>query len=158
MASGGGHRYRLCATIEAPHPGKQPFSLRRLFAAGRQPVTTELIIELPEFDTGQFESCEFVMSDGGARLTVLLSELPAFKISFSRVRWHQFTALPNCTAEMVKGAYFRLVELKDSSALTVFIERDRATAKAYRELHHYRIFLDETGCHELFAQSARRLT
>lgn len=121
-------------------------------------MTTELIIELPEFDTGQYEGCEFIMSGGDARLTLLLSELPAFGISFSRARWHQFTALPNCSAEMVESAYFRLVELKDSRALAAFIEGDRATAKVYRELHHYRIFLDETGCHELFAQSAHRLT
>ena len=120
-------------------------------------MTTELIIELPEFDTGRYEGCEFVMSGGDARLTVLLSELPAFRIGFSRVRWHQFTALPNCTAEMVKGAYFRLVELRRSNALAAFIEGDTASKKAYRELHHYRIFLDETGCHEFFAQSAHRL-
>ena len=29
-------------------------------------MTTELIIELPEFDTGQYEDCEFVMSAGAA--------------------------------------------------------------------------------------------
>jgi hypothetical protein len=121
-------------------------------------MTTELIIELPEFDTGQYEGCEFIMSGGDARLTLFLSELPAFGISFSRARWHQFTALPNCSAEMVESAYFRLVELKDSRALAAFIEGDQAAGKAYRELHHYRIFLDETGCHELFAQSAHRLT
>jgi len=120
-------------------------------------MTTEPIIELPEFDTGQYVDCEFIMSGGDARLTVLLSGLPAFKIGFSRVRWHQFTALPNCGAELIEGAYFRLVELRNSSALAEFIEGDTATAKAYRELHHYRIFLDETGCHELFAQSAHRL-
>jgi hypothetical protein len=121
-------------------------------------MTTKLIIELPKFDTGQYEDCEFAMSGGDASLTVLLSELPAFKISFSRVRWHQFTALPNCSPEIIKSAYFQLVELRGSSALAAFIEGDRVTAKAYRELHHYRIFLDETGCHELFAQSACRLT
>jgi hypothetical protein len=120
-------------------------------------MTTKPIIELPEFDTGQYEDCEFIMSGGDARLTVLLSGLSAFKIGFSRVRWHQFTALPNCSAEMIEGAYFRLVELRNSSALAEFIGGDTATAKAYRELHHYRIFLEETGCHELFAQSAHRL-
>lgn len=120
-------------------------------------MKTELIIELPKFDTGQYEDCEFTMSRGDATLTLHFSELPAFGINFSRIRWHRFTALPNCTAEMTEGAYFRLVEVQDSTALTAFIREDRAIAKAYRELHHYRIFLDETGCHELFAQSARRL-
>jgi hypothetical protein len=120
-------------------------------------MTTELIIELPKFDTGLYEGCEFIMSGGDARLTLVFSELPAFRISFSRARWHQFTALPNCSVEMIEGAYFRLVELRDSRALTAFIASDQPPRKAYRELHHYRIFLDETGCHELFAQSAHRL-
>jgi len=121
-------------------------------------MTTELIIELPQFDTGQYEDCEFIMSGADARLTLHFSELPDFGISFSRVRWHQFTALPNCNAEVIKTAYFRLVEVTPSDALTTFIKQDTEPAKAYRELHHYRIFLDETGCHELFAQSARRAT
>src|SRR5829696_2526837 len=134
MASGGRYRYRLCATTEAPkipHRGKQSFSARRaFFAAGRHFMTTELIIELPEFDTGQYEGCEFIMSGGDARLTLLLSGLPAFGIRFSRARWHQFTALPNCSVEMIKGAYFRLVEVSDSRPLTAFIKGDQAPAKA----------------------------
>jgi hypothetical protein len=117
-------------------------------------VDTELVIKLPEFDTGQYEDCEFVMSGGNASLTLRFSELPSFKINFSRVRWHQFTALPNCSVEMIRGAYFRLVELSHSSALAAFVEADKSPRKAYAELHHYRIFLDETGCHEVFAQSA----
>jgi hypothetical protein len=121
-------------------------------------MSTELIIELPEFDTGQYKDCEFVMTGGDAKLTLRFSELPPFGIGFSRARWHQFTAVPNCSVEMIKTAYFQLVELKDSNTLAAFIKADQAARKAYRELHHYRIFLDETGCHELFAQSAYRLT
>jgi hypothetical protein len=120
-------------------------------------MTTELIIDLPKFDTGQYEDCEFIMFGGDAKLTLRFSELPAFGIKFSRTRWHQFTALPNCSVEMVKSAYFRLVELKYSSALAAFIDGDRLNRdrmRAYKELHHYRIFLDETGCHEVFAESA----
>jgi hypothetical protein len=116
-------------------------------------MTTELIIDLPEFDTGQYEGCEFIMSSGDAKLTLRFSELPAFGVKFSRARWHQFTALPNCSVEMIKSAYFRLVELKYSSALAAFIAGDRSPRRAYKELHHYRIFLDETGCHEVFAES-----
>jgi hypothetical protein len=33
-------------------------------------MKTELIFALPEFDTGQFEDCEFILSSGDARLTV----------------------------------------------------------------------------------------
>jgi hypothetical protein len=80
-------------------------------------MMTELIVELPKLDIGQYEGCEFVMSGGDAKLTLRFSELPDFGMSFGRVRWHQFTALPNCSADMIKTAYFRLVELKGSSAL-----------------------------------------
>ena len=114
----------------------------------------ELIAELPEFDTGQYEGCEFLMAGADAKLTIRLAELPSFEIRFSRVRWHQFTALPNCDAAMVESAYFRLVELTGSQVLSSFVESDRASKRAYRELHHYRVFLDETGCHEVFAESA----
>ncbi|MBR0869111.1 hypothetical protein JQ633_01985 [Bradyrhizobium tropiciagri] len=121
-------------------------------------MAPKVIIELPKFDTGLYEGCEFTMSGGGARLKLRFSELPDFEISFSRARWHQFTALPNCSSEMIKTAYFRLVELADSKALAAFIKADWEVNKAYQDLHHYRIFLDETGCHELFAQSAQGLT
>jgi hypothetical protein len=117
-------------------------------------VKFEQVAELPRFDTGQYTGCEFSISGGDARLTLRFAELPPFEIKFHRARWHQFTALPNCDAESVKSAYFRLVEVMESSALSIFIDGDRAPKRAYKELHHYRIFLDETGCHELFAESA----
>ena len=34
-----------------------------------------------------------------------------------------------------------------------YIMADKAASKAYKELHHFRVFLDEHGCHELFAES-----
>jgi hypothetical protein len=94
------------------------------------------------------------MSGGDARLTIRFTELAPFEINFYRMRWHQFTALPNCDGDLVKSAYFRLVEVIESRALSSFIDSDRAPRRAYKDLHHYRIFLDETGCHELFAESA----
>jgi hypothetical protein len=66
-------------------------------------VKTEQVAALPKFDTGQYEGCEFVMSGGDARLTIRLSELPAFEVNFYRARWHQFTAMPNCSVQ-IKGA------------------------------------------------------
>jgi hypothetical protein len=117
-------------------------------------VKFEQVAELPKFDTGQYEDCEFSLSGGDAKLRIRFSELPPFEIRFYRARWHQFTALPNCGAELIKDAYFRLVEVVDSRVLSSFIEGDRAPKKAYKQLHHYRIFLDETGCHEIFAESA----
>lgn len=113
---------------------------------------TALVYELPPFDTGQYEGCEFRMREGAASLHIHVAELGTLTVGFSRVRWHQFTVLPNCTAEMVSAAYFRLVEVA-SPELQAFIAADSSSAKAYSELHHYRIFLDETGCHEVFAQS-----
>ena len=59
----------------------------------------------------------------------------------------------NCTAELIEGSYFVLSEISPSAGLDAYIKNDQAGAKAYRELHHYRIFLDETGCHEVFAES-----
>jgi hypothetical protein len=116
-------------------------------------VGFQQIVKLPRFDTGQYEDCEFLMSGGGAKLTIRFSELPAFEINFYRARWHQFTPLPNCDAEVIEGAYFRLVEVIQSSALSSFLDGNRAPRKAYKQLRHYRIFLDETGCHDLFAES-----
>jgi hypothetical protein len=47
-----------------------------------------------------------------------------------------------------------LVEVVESRARSSFIDGDRAPNKAYKHLHHYWIFLDETGFYELFAESA----
>jgi hypothetical protein len=118
----------------------------------------EEIAELPKFDTGQYEDYEFFLSGGDAKLTIRFAELPPFEINFYRVRWHQFTALYNCDVELVNSAYFRLVKVIESPALSSFIDGDRAPKKAYKQLHHYRIFFDETGCHDLFAESASART
>ena len=101
-----------------------------------------------------YEGQEFLMKKGNAKLTIYLSEVADQAIEFQKVRWHQFTALYNCNVELMEGAYFRLVEEENSVRLKQFVTDDRAPRKAYRELHHYHIFLDETGCHELFAESA----
>ena len=114
----------------------------------------EQIVEIPKFDAGQYEECDLAITGADVRLTIRFSELPPFEINFSHVRWHQFTALPNCDADVVESAYFRLVEVVESPTLSSFVDSDRAPRRAYKELHHYRIFLDETGCHELFAESA----
>ena len=115
-------------------------------------MNSTVVYELPPFDTGQYESSEFHMRSGGASLLIRITELGSFTISFRRVRWHQFTALPNCKPEVTQQSYFRLSEVS-SSQLADFIDADKSPNRAYSELHHYRIFLDETGCHELFAES-----
>ena len=120
-------------------------------------MTAVVVAELPQFDTGQYERSEFLMRGGDATLTLYIAELPEIGFHFERVRWHQFTALCNCTPEMIKDAYFRLVEYPSSPELETFLRHDAATRKAYTRLGHYRILLDETGCHEVFAQSAAAL-
>jgi hypothetical protein len=112
------------------------------------------IIAIPAFDTGEYEGCDFAMSEGGALLTIRAASIPPFSIQFKKVRWHQFTAKYNCTPEQIKGCYFSLAEVAPSRSLQSFLNQDSASAKPYKELHHFRIFLDETGCHELFAESA----
>ena len=114
-------------------------------------------IELPPFDTGQYEGCDLTIAQGNAVLRVHVTDLSPLAIHFSRVRWHQFIALPNCTEEMAGDAYFRVVEYPNSPALMDFMRQDRSSKKAYATLHHYRIFLDETGCHEFFAESSAAL-
>ncbi len=115
------------------------------------------LIKFPSFDTGTYEGSDFLMSGGDAVLTVRVSEMAPIVVKFFSVRWHQFTAQYNCTAEQVGGAYFAVAEVNDSAALLEYLENDRAPTTAYRELHHYRVFLDETGCHELFAESCAAL-
>ena len=65
--------------------------------------------------------------------------------------------LYNCLAEQVQSCYLALQEVEGSAALAAYIANDKATVKAYQELHHCRIFLDETGCHELFAERCAAL-
>lgn len=48
---------------------------------------------LPQFDTGQYEESEIRMAGGDAVLTIHLAKLPMARLTFRRVRWHEFTAL-----------------------------------------------------------------
>ena len=55
---------------------------------------------------------------------------------------------------MIEGSYFTLSEVVPSPALDAYVRSDTASSKGYSVLNHYRIFLDGTGCHEVFAESA----
>jgi len=116
-------------------------------------VKYEQVARLPKFDAGQYEGCDFGLSGGDARLRYGVRSCRLSKLSH-HTSWHQFTALPNCDVGFVRNAYFRPVEVVESPALSSFIEADGALRKAYQQLRHYRIFLDETGCHEVFAERA----
>ncbi len=113
-----------------------------------------VISEFPAFDTGQFEGAEFHMSQGDASLVTHVAGEDDVIVTFKRIRWHEFTALYNCSPEQVSGSYFKLTEVESSPALAKYLAADKASAKAYKELHHFRVFLDEHGCHDVFAQTA----
>jgi hypothetical protein len=120
------------------------------------PIST--VAEFPPFDTGQFENAEFHMSEGDAQLVVHVAGADDVIVTFGRIRWHEFTAMYNCSSEQVQGSYFKLTEVVASPVLASYIAADRASTKANKELHHYRVFLDEHGCHEVFSQSANLST
>jgi len=108
--------------------------------------------EFPPFDSGLFAKVDFLTTGGDARLLVRVAEHSDIILQFKRVRWHEFTAVHNCAVEQIKSAYFKLVRLDDSDRLTKYIRADHAGSKAYNELHQFRVFLDEHGCHEVFAE------
>jgi len=112
------------------------------------------MLDLPEFDTGQYIGCEVLMRNGNATLVVFIEESAEVRIDFHKVRWHQYTDLHHCSLEMLRDAYFKLIEVKNSKERDLFIMAAAATkTRPYNEIHHYRIFLDETGCHEFLAES-----
>jgi hypothetical protein len=115
------------------------------------------VIDLPSFDTGEYEGCELHMNSGDATLSIHVAGRESFIIKFTRVRWHRFTSLYACEPEWISGYYFRVAEVPNSVELRAHLKADRATIKPYKELHHYRILLDETGCHEFFAERADAL-
>ena len=113
----------------------------------------ETVVELGDFDTGLYSGCEFNHSDGGGWLTIHVDEIGNKTIKFDVIRFFQFTALPNCTPDMI-SAYFELVDLGETKELKSFIASDQSSTKSFDDLKHYRIFLDETGCYDIFAQHA----
>lgn len=114
-------------------------------------------IELPSFDTGEYEDCELRIAGGDAVLTLHVSGGEPVRLGFTRVRWHRFTSLYACPAEWVSGYYFKLGVAAESRELEEHLKADRASVRAYGQLHHFRIFLDDTGCHEFLAERADAL-
>lgn len=110
-------------------------------------MKTKTIIELPDFDTGQFSSAELLLKEGHATLTLHIDELEDISLHFIGVRWHNFTSLYNCSTNQL-SAYFKVVEITHSDYLRQYKIKDKLAA----ESHHYRIFLDDHGCHEIIAK------
>ncbi len=112
-----------------------------------------VVYNFPPFDAGLFDEAELTISGGNARLLIRVAEHSNIALQFQRARWHEFTALPNCSADQVNTAYFKVVRLDESKRLTDYVGADSSPQRAYKELHYYRVFLDEHGCHEIFAES-----
>ena len=102
------------------------------------------VYDFPPFNTGLFADTEFLLSGGDARLLIKVEEQPNIILRFDRVRWHEFTAMYNCSAEQVKSAYFKVVRLDDSERLMEYITADRATSKAYKGTSPLSSFLGRT--------------
>jgi len=119
--------------------------------------STRVVLELPKFDTGQFEDCAFHMDGGDATLVIRIAEIGDFSISFHRVRWHRFTQLLSCDTSWIHQAYLRLIEVRPGELIDSLLKPytgAKAAPRPFRELHHFMIFLDEVGCHEVVAESA----
>ena len=76
-----------------------------------------LVYELPSFDTGLLSATEFLMSGGNAQLLIKVAEQSNIVLKFQRVRWHEFTAVYNCSTDQIQSAYFKLMRLDDSERL-----------------------------------------
>lgn len=117
--------------ISARKAGQEP-PLKQLMTDGNGSIVTGRCGHR-SICSGLFDSAEFLMSGGNARLLIKVAEHSDIILQFKRVRWHEFTALYNCSAEQVKSAYFKLVRLDESELLTKYIVADRAVAKAYKD-------------------------
>jgi hypothetical protein len=111
--------------------------------------------EFPEFDTGSFEGAVFSMDGGSAQLVLSVAGIDDIVVRFEQAHWHEFTALTNCSAAQIESAYFKLAELENSDSVLRYVAAaDKSSVKAYRTLRHFRVFVDEHGCHEVFAETA----
>lgn len=109
------------------------------------------VVRLPQFDTGQYNGATLT-HNGDAILAIDIIELGCLRLHFVRCRYIQFTALYNCSSDMVKS-YFCVDDLGESADLSRYVLGDIASKKAYKSLSHYRIFLDETGCYDIYSES-----
>lgn len=109
-------------------------------------------LELGDFDTGLYSEAKFHTEGKQALLTVKINEIGNKFIKFYRVKYHQFTALHHCDESMIE-AYFKVIELPKSKELKKFLNKGNSGYPS-ENLKHFRIFLDETGCFDIFAESA----
>ena len=112
----------------------------------------DTVFELSEFDTGLYNGCQFSHNEANAELKIHINEVGTQVVSFEKVRSYKFTALPNCTAQMI-SAYFKVVDCGSTKSLSDFKTSNSFDPKMDSSLKHYMIFLDETGCYEVYAEN-----
>ena len=112
-------------------------------------MDVSLICDFHPRDTGLFGRSDFTMAGGNAELKLFFGEHGDISLMFNGILWHEFTTLYYCSLEQISSAYFRLVEVKKSERLNSYLASKRA--KVF--VHHYRVFLDDHGCHEVLAES-----
>ncbi|GLX84528.1 hypothetical protein tloyanaT_07800 [Thalassotalea loyana] len=112
----------------------------------------DTVLELPEFDTGLYDGCHFLHSGVNAELNIRINEVGTRVFTFEKVRSYKFTALPNCTAQMI-SAYFKIVDCGSTKSLGEFKASNSFDNRMDSSLKHYMIFLDETGCYEVYAEN-----
>jgi hypothetical protein len=111
------------------------------------------VILLPTMDSERFERCSFALQDRVSLLTVYLSGLPPFLIHFHQLRWHRCTPHAECVPALIQGCDMAVAEVRDSPALRHYVQKHAVPAKDAAQLHHFRIYIGQGGCHEAFARS-----
>lgn len=107
------------------------------------------VLELPAFDTGQY-NCEFFEFKGGnASLKIDVEGSSPIILRFNKTRWHQHFSLYTTPSKWA-DSYFKVMEIVKSQALAKFVKND--PSPVYKELHHYRLMTEEGG-YELFAET-----
>jgi hypothetical protein len=74
-------------------------------------------------------------------------------LRFLAVRAHRHRAENHCTSWHVEGAYDTLIEIEGSEWVAELRALSMARKMGDREMHHYMIYLDSSGCYEIVAQS-----
>jgi hypothetical protein len=72
-------------------------------------------------------------------------------IRFLRARAFRFRAEAHCTVWHVEGAYNQLVEVEDSPWVAE-LDRPGPPSRTW-EMHHYMVYIEDSGCYEVASES-----
>jgi hypothetical protein len=74
-------------------------------------------------------------------------------LRFQDVRAYRFRAESHCTLWHIRDVYDTLVEIEDSDWVEELRALSKRVTQRSREIHHYMIYLDSSGCYEIAARS-----